>query len=788
MLTLLEGGFHSKAHKELINRIKALVDDGKRCYLFVPEQQTLSAESETCEVLPPSAPRCFEVTNFTRFANTAFRQLGGIGGKYCTGAESSLIMWRVLSEHKDELTMCGGRKSLAAGTVERALGAVRELETHGISPLDISELLRGGRINDARLVAKLEDLFIIYSYYKRYVSDSYNNLAEDAEELAKRLEAQPEFLKDTHIFIDGFISFTEPQYRLLGVMMKCTDLTVTLTLPKARRRAFEYSEVVCTEKRLKEIARSEDVDVPISLENDFDLDCSYETCPARSETAKGCPRLLGYIADLLFETSGKIDNDCLQEIKKQGGRVRVFKAHTPFEECDFVASDIKRRMIESRGAESYSSFAIIARNADKYVGIIDESLRRAGIPYFISKKRDITSFEAIKLISIAYQIINRGFRREDVLTYAKCGLAGISHDECDEFELYTITWNIDGGRFVDGVEWRMNPRGYEKLTEDDHLKLLSIAQTREKIIEPLKAFAEAARAALTVREQATALFAFLSSIGLERALYERAQEMFSLGELDAAEENARLWKTVCSSLDTLVDVLGDKTADAEEFIGLLNVLFNEAAISVLPLSVDQVTVGSADTLRIGEKRHVYLIGVNAGEFPQNVTDLSYFNERDKATLKALNLPLEPELEIKNARELYCFTRAFLSARETVTLLYTELGAAMDALLPSDVIFRLESISTEKYTDEYGEQKRVHIRPVSITDEIRAIDRIYSPDDALLLSNELTDEEYRDVKAALGTVDKANIVAIAEMNPVNNSAWLDKDAIALLQTLREYQLA
>ena len=133
MLNLIEGGFSSGAHGHLVSLITKTVEEKKRCYLFVPEQQTLSAESEMCATLPSYAPRFFEVTNFTRFANTAFRQLGGIGGKYCTGAESSLIMWRVLSELKDRLTMCAGRKTLAAGMVERALSAVRELQNHGVS-------------------------------------------------------------------------------------------------------------------------------------------------------------------------------------------------------------------------------------------------------------------------------------------------------------------------------------------------------------------------------------------------------------------------------------------------------------------------------------------------------------------------------------------------------------------------------------------------------------------------------------------------------------------------------
>ncbi len=543
-------------------------------------------------------------------------------------------------------------------------------------------------------------------------------------------------------------------------MMRLTELTVTLTLPRARRDAFEYSEVKAAEERLKQIAREASVDVRVIKRDERD--------PAY------CP-VLSRVGDLLFSTVGKIDNESLQELKKQGGRVRIFEARDPFEECDFVAADIKRRIMDgARDGLSYASFAIICRNAKKYVGVLDEALSRANIPHFISKKRDITSFEAIKLISVAYQIICRGFRREDVLTYAKCGLAGISHGECDDFELYTTTWSIEGDGFTSAEEWRMNPRGYERLDEGDMLRLYAIEETRWRLLEPLLRFRANAKKAKKVKEQAEALYSFLTDIELEKRLYERAKELLSLGEAESAEENARLWQTVCDSLDTVVNVLGEVDADAESFIGLLGVVFKESGISRLPLSRDQVTVGSADTLRIRNKRHVYLIGVNAGEFPANVNDVSFFSERDKDALRAIDLPIEPDLDTKSARELYCFVRAFLSARDTVTLCYTAMSAAMEPIPPSDVIGRLAEISTVRE----GEETRVHIAPQKL-DDMHTVDRIYSPNDALMLASRLDEEEYEEIKTALSEVGLSDVVQIAEGNPINDNLSIGEELAAVI---------
>ena len=161
MLTLYEGGFTSLSHDEILKKISASVSSGKRTFLFVPEQQTLTAETEMCDRLPPKAALSFEVTNFTRFTNTAFRALGGISGEYITSAKKALVMWGVLTELSPLLTITRGSRNIGAGTVARALGAINELAALGIKPdeLRVSEKLLTGE--DGRLKSKLQDLSLI---------------------------------------------------------------------------------------------------------------------------------------------------------------------------------------------------------------------------------------------------------------------------------------------------------------------------------------------------------------------------------------------------------------------------------------------------------------------------------------------------------------------------------------------------------------------------------------------------------------------------------------------------
>lgn len=748
MLILYEGGFTSVAHDEIIKSLTRAIDAGKKVFLFVPEQQTLTAESEMCELLPPSAVRSFEVTNFTRFTNTVFRSLGGISGEYITSAKKALVMWGALTELSPMLAMTRGAKNIGSGTVTRALEAVNELASYGIRPEDIrqSELLAGGE--DARLRSKLSDLSLIYSLYKSKLSERYADVSEDLSNLANKLSDNGSYLDGSVIFIEGFTSFTEPQYALIKAMLKHTDVGVGLTVKKGAKDSFEYTELRETEKRLTRLARSLDADIKL-LSPD-------------AKSAKHEP-VISEVCELLWRSEGKIDNDSLQILNDNPDILRVFESSTPFEECDFVASDIKRRVME--GA-SYRDFAIIARSLDGYSGILDTSLAKAGVPSFAGSPKSINSFEAIKLINTAYGVIIRRFAMADVLTYSKCGLLDATKDECDLFELYVTKWNINGSRFTDGILWNMNPRGFEALREGDGEKLVRINEIREKIIAPLSTFADNARAARTVREHAEALLDFLIDIKLEEKLDGRARELRALGEEDAAKQNERLWKIICDSLDTVVDVLGDLPADSESFINQLSVVFSDASIGSIPSYHDEVSVGRADMVRLREKKHVYLLGVNAGSFPKTVTDTSYFTSRDKATLARLGLAVEPDLDIKNARELYSFSRAFSLAQKSVTLIYNAKTASLGSSLPSEVIARIKEITSGL------------IKPVSLSD-IPLKEKIYSPEIALENLGKATVSEKRAIQSVLRSTEYRDVLAISEGKLENDEVEINEEAIGII---------
>ncbi len=742
MLTILEGSLWSDLRGELYAEVRRSMAHAPYCYLLVPEQETLIAEGEIARDFPSNTPLHLEVTNFTRFANTVFRQTGGLVRDNYDKTEKMLLMWRALTEANPYLSSAM-RSEVTEGSVAKALAAVGEMEKLALSAEDIARMGADERLSfDKRLTGKLADLALLIDTFHGLLGEGEHT--DEITRAVRQAEARHDLFEGCHFFFDGFTSLTEPQYRLLTLLCRRGEVTVTLPLPKANRDGFEYTELRETEERLRRCGAEAGVDV-------------------KRKTIDGAQHKrntnLANIGLNLWRSDLNIENNYLQNDENS---LRIFSARTPYEEASFIASDIKRRI--QRGAK-YKDFAILARNCEPYIGLIDRALERADIPYFVSQTKDISSFEAIKLIRIAYHIVEHHFRRDDVIAYLKCGLSGIDREAADLFESYVETWQLSGDRFTDTDAWNMNPDGFTARRREDCDELLStIHQTRERLLSPLRHLYDSARGEMTVREHAHVLVEFLCELGMEDQLYARADHLRERGEIATAEENERLWSIIVDTLDKVVSVIPDFTVTPSGFSSLLSIAFSSVVIGRLPAHSDEVTLGGANLLRLYDKKHVYLVGVNYGEFPMTVSNSSYFSEKERATLRTLGYGAEPGADVHASKELFYFSRAFSFGTESVTLLCTEKSMQFKNTPPATIISHLK-------------ERGIQVRDVaSLTPE----ERIYTAQCAEdYLAEHPGDIDSELIRTALSHLGKRATTNFANASLSNRTLTLNRESVETL---------
>lgn len=746
MLRLIETDLYGGT-QTVRQEICDLVAAGTGVTLLVPEQQTVIAEGEMAALLPGEAPLYFEATNFTRLANTVFRDVGGLAGGNTTPGKRALVMWQTLTELSPLLPSLSRRGNrgceVTPGLVEKAMAAVNEMQSLGIEADELAEAAEAGGLQDRRLCDKLRDLSRIMALYHRLLQQTLHDSDDALLRLCEQLRGAPASVRGRRFYLEGFTSFTEPQYRVIEALLSLTNVTVVLTLPASARDAFEYTEIQQARERLLRLADRAGVEKRRTV-------LPPATDPARAYLRQAC--------SLLWRSRGEIDKNCLHSSET----LRLLLADNPYEACDYVAADIRRRVM---AGERYRDFAIVLRDMNSYTGILDVALSKADIPAFLSRRRDACALEIVKMIRAAFAAVSGGFAREDVVAYAKCSLCGVERGAVDEWELYVETWQISGRRFTDRVAWSMNPRGYQ--AERDRTceaQLTRLNATREQLLSPLLALAEQTRGRQSVRRHAAALFAFLQQLQVEQQLSDKAERLLLLGEQEAAQDTARVYETVCDALDDLCEVMGECEVDASTFLAVWDVLLSYTDIGHIPSYLDTVTVGAADQLRLCDKKHVYLLGVDQGVFPAAVSEGVYFTERDRTTLSSLGLAIAPECERRRARELYIFSRAFAAAAETVTLIANRHDATYAIAQEADVFPRITEITG-------GE-----VQPRLIA-ALPPEERFFTPEYAL--EHPLSGADRRAVQRALTDCGYGAALRQANESIRNDDLQLQADTVTLL---------
>ena len=249
MLTLILGDAGSGKTTKIAEAIKAGVAAGRRIFLIVPEQETVSCERMMAEQLPPSAPLTFEVTNFTRLSDTVFRQTGGLAGATASAAAEQVLMWRTLVELAPLLKTVKERPNV--GTVERMRGIMAELRAARLDAAILDAAARN--VTDPALKDKLADYALIAATYRDLRGEAYTGSADRLDRLAEMLTRYRP-LDGYEIYIDGFSSFTEQQYAVLSALLAQADVTLALCLPENAAEQISAADALHTEERLTRLA------------------------------------------------------------------------------------------------------------------------------------------------------------------------------------------------------------------------------------------------------------------------------------------------------------------------------------------------------------------------------------------------------------------------------------------------------------------------------------------------------------------------------------------------------
>jgi len=630
--------------------------------LIVPEQFSYSCERAILETLDAKSAQNIEILSFTRLADFVNRKVGGINGAVLDDSAKVILMLHTLNDMKDQLVFYGSQadKTYFANDLNVLFTEFRK-ECVSADNLEAA----ASKSQNETLKAKLSDIALILRRYDSILLENgYTDEDLKTTQLIDLLNGNDIFSGYT-ICIDAFKGFTGQEFEIIKAMESQADsLYISLCideslLGKEDDPSMIFGAVKDTVTRLKSIC---DTTVKVN--------CTHK----RSDKEE-----LRFLEENLFAPNEKV-------FKEETDTVTLFKADTKYDECNFIAAEIRKLIREEK--MRLRDIAVLARNEENYKHDLMAALRRYGVPVYEDTRQPIINQPIITLCkSLLSILMSRELNTKDILTFIKTGFSPLDETEANELENYVFTWNIKGNDWQ--TDFEGDPQGPVPPEKRKPEALKAVNENREKVIKLLNKFREnvdttqGKKCKVKPLDISEKLYTFLNSETVKSKFTDYARGLNENGFSDLASEQNLVWEMLMELLNKLAVIHGEYDITLEMYNELFCAACEHATFGTLPHGLDELTIGSADRTRLSNPKVVFACGCIEGQFPQNVTKKGLLTNSDRKTLSNdLDLKISLSNELAACDERFIAYSAVTSSTGKLFVSYHTRSGADEALEPS----------------------------------------------------------------------------------------------------------
>lgn len=661
-----------------LNSIKSKLNnsENRKMVLLVPEQYTFQAERDLIEVLGTGGILSTEVLSFRRMAYRVLNEVGGITYPHIHPAGKCMILYRILDKLKEEFAIFH-KSANCQGFVNTISTLITELKRYNIQPDRLNTLLNETE-EDNYLKQKLIEIKLIYSEFEKALHSRYRDTDDELTVLSKKLDLTNMY-DNTEIWIDGFSGFTPQEFEVIAKMIQKAHMvyiTMCTDVLEDEGQADSTDVFLSVKKSFKKfikIANTNSVQIipPVGL---------IDSIPPRFRSSEELISLEKNYFAYPYKSYTKPTND-----------IELFESVNIYTEIEACARDIIRQCRDNN--IRFKDIAVVTRNLSGYQNLIEVIFEEYKIPCFIDSKTEITDHPLVRLVLSLLDIFVENWSYETVFRYLKSGLTGICESEIDILENYVLACGIRGQRWTQDVDWTISPELVPDDRQDtDNDELLSrINKTRRDVSEPLLRFRNKAKGRKKASDFCSSLYDFLVGIGVEARIEEDIREFTKGGQLRLASEYEQVWNILMDVFDQIVEVMGDETFGLERFANILKIGLAEYKISIIPVSLDQVLVGSVEHSKSHEIKALYVLGINDGIFPSAGISEGILSDADRTVLNQKGIELASDTRTQVFDEQYLIYQTLTTPNKYLRLSWPIADHEGKTMRPSAIITRIKKL-------------------------------------------------------------------------------------------------
>ncbi|MBO4389518.1 MAG: PD-(D/E)XK nuclease family protein [Lachnospiraceae bacterium] len=634
-LEFVIGGCGSGKSRSLYER--ALKGGGNYVFL-VPDQSTSSVQQELIRLHPRHVISGIDVAGFTQYAYRTFERTGLTAPTVLDDVGKKMILQKVMGSVAKDLKVYHGQVG-RTGFTEKMKSFLSECRQYKITPEKLSEVSGSGAHSDL-LEAKLSDVRLIMQAFDDALGGQYATAEELQLLLAGQICRDPMVPGTTYV-LDGFTGFTPIQYDVIRELLHharrvIVVLTATskkdLTGRDAEKGLFSLSAV--TYRKLSELA---------------DAECVIAEETVLPEGRSIYHPALTFAAARFGTDGGSLSEEDPEEKERLLQEALSLTSYADIRTEVRAAARAIRSDVVKDGLR-YQDIAVTLTDPDSYGPVVEEIFPEYQIPFFIDRKRNLSSNPLIAYIEAALAVIEEDFSYASVFACIRCGFTVLSPEEADELENYVLATGKRGFKSW-GNPWEIRSKK-SKRTPEEMDRINSLRERFYGQMKPLKKAAGAKGA--TVRDRLTALYEFLLSSKVPEKLEERKAFLNNAGMTDLEREYDQVFRKVVNVFSLYEKLMGDEVLTPECFADILREGLAEQKIGLVPPSLDRLVVGDLTRTRYGNVRRLYVLGMNESLIPSAGAESGVLSRSERSVLKG-ELEMAPTAEEKiRQQEYYCY--------------------------------------------------------------------------------------------------------------------------------------
>ena len=670
MLNIITGRTGSGKTRYIRNLATEIAkNESGKVIIIVPDQFSFETERGMLELLGNEKINNIEVLSFSRIAERLLRDYRKITKKSADDATRAVLMSMAIESLQDKLVYYKKYQKNPL-LINELLSFNNELKTCCITANQLSQTAE--KVKKPTFAKKLDELSLIFQCYDALMSKNFHDDSLNLDMLADLLCEVPYF-KGKTIFVDAFTWFSAQEHKILErIIATADDVYITFCCDTTRNNG-EYElfyNAMCEIRKLRAAANR--VNVKIAPEKILYADKAYKS------------DALDFLEENIFDiTDKKYETDC--------NSISLVPCRNKNDECDFVASEIKRLVREEN--YRYRDIAVIERTQDTYKKQLMSSFRKYGIDCFPDNRQPILSQPLMAFMLSLFDILTEGFNSEYVLRFLKTGLYGFTIEEISLIEEYVLMWRTKQSEWKN--EWTGNPEGFGvEFNDYSEQKLKTINDLRARIVGPVIAL----KNKITETNGETIsreLFAFLRNAGVDDNLKKFTIQLLNSGEDDLALEQGKIWRILTEILDSLCSATGGSAITLKRYRELFEIIVSTKDIGQIPNGVDEVIIGSADRIKSTAPKAVFIVGANAGVFPVMSSSGAILNDIERCELQTNGIDIISNIAYNSVLEKFIAYRAMTLATDKLYVSYSSVDSTAEALTPSELFFEINRLFENK---------------------------------------------------------------------------------------------